>query len=101
MVVAEALSFGCLWVLQRLALRTHDTYAVVTSQLAGNAFGRIVPGGGAAAAALQYRMLVQRGHAGRATRRADRLVAARLRRCSRCPLSPCRRSSAARSRRAS
>ncbi|HEU4658089.1 MAG TPA: lysylphosphatidylglycerol synthase transmembrane domain-containing protein [Capillimicrobium sp.] len=32
---------------------------MATSQLAGNAFGRIVPGGGAAAGALQYRMLTQ------------------------------------------
>ncbi|MEZ5120647.1 MAG: hypothetical protein R2736_03555 [Solirubrobacterales bacterium] len=64
MVVAEALSFVALWILQRLALRTDDTYAVATSQLAGNAFGRIVPGGGAAAGALQYRMLVQAGTPG-------------------------------------
>ncbi|UGS34787.1 lysylphosphatidylglycerol synthase transmembrane domain-containing protein [Capillimicrobium parvum] len=64
MVVAEALSFVALWVLQRLALRTDDTYAVATSQLAGNAFGRIVPGGGAAAGALQYKMLVQSGTPG-------------------------------------
>jgi uncharacterized protein (TIRG00374 family) len=59
MLVAEAASFVCLWLLQRLSLRTRDLYAVATSQLAGNAFGRIVPGGGAAAGALQYRMLVQ------------------------------------------
>jgi uncharacterized protein (TIRG00374 family) len=64
MVVAEALSFVALWVLQRLALRTDDTFAVATSQLAGNAFGRIVPGGGAAAGAMQYRMLVQAGMPG-------------------------------------
>lgn len=59
MLVAEAASFVCLWLLQRLAIRTRDLYAIATSQLAGNAFGRIVPGGGAAAGALQYRMLVQ------------------------------------------
>jgi uncharacterized protein (TIRG00374 family) len=61
MLVAEAASFVSLWLLQRLALRTHDTYSVATSQLAGNAFGRIVPGGGAAAGAMQYKMLVQAG----------------------------------------
>lgn len=61
MLLAEAASFVCLWLLQRLAVRTHDTYAIATSQLAGNAFGRIVPGGGATAGALQYRMLVQSG----------------------------------------
>lgn len=31
------------------------------SQLAGNALGRIIPGGGAAAAALQHRMLIRAG----------------------------------------
>ena len=65
MVVAEALSFVALWVLQRIAVRSSDDmYAVTTSQLAGNAFGRIVPGGGAAAGALQYKMLVQSGTPG-------------------------------------
>jgi uncharacterized protein (TIRG00374 family) len=59
MLVAEAASFVSLWLLQRLAIRTRDLYAIATSQLAGNAFGRIVPGGGATAGALQYRMLVQ------------------------------------------
>lgn len=61
MLIAEAASFVSLWLLQRIALRSHDLYAVATSQLAGNAFGRVVPGGGAAAGAMQYRMLVQAG----------------------------------------
>jgi uncharacterized protein (TIRG00374 family) len=64
MLLAEAASFACLWVLQRLSIRTEDLYAIATSQLAGNAFGRVVPGGGATAAALQYRMLVQSGTPG-------------------------------------
>jgi uncharacterized protein (TIRG00374 family) len=64
MLLAEAASFVCLWILQRIAVRTHDTFAVATSQLAGNAFGRIVPGGGAAAGAMQYRMLTQAGTPG-------------------------------------
>jgi uncharacterized protein (TIRG00374 family) len=34
---------------------------VITSQLAGNAMSKIAPGGGAVGAALQYRMLVERG----------------------------------------
>jgi uncharacterized protein (TIRG00374 family) len=66
MLVAEAASFVCLWLLQRLAVRTRDLFAIATSQLAGNAFGRIVPGGGAAAGAMQYRMLVQAGVPGAA-----------------------------------
>jgi putative heme transporter len=51
----------CLWALQRLALHTRPWFGVVTSQLASGALGRVVPGGAAAAAALQYRMLAQSG----------------------------------------
>ena len=58
----------CLWALQRLALRARSWFAVITSQLAGNAMAKIAPGGGAIGAALQYRMLVQGGvDGGRAT----------------------------------
>ena len=61
MVVLQVASFACQWWLQKVAMHTRDWYAVATSQLAGNAFGRIVPGGAAAAGALQFRMLVQAG----------------------------------------
>jgi uncharacterized protein (TIRG00374 family) len=57
----EALSFVSVWELQRIALQTKRWFPVATSQLAGNAFGRIIPGGAAAAGALQYRMLVRAG----------------------------------------
>ena len=57
----EALSFVAIWELQRIALQTRRWFPVWTSQLAGNAFGRIVPGGAAAAGALQYRMLDRSG----------------------------------------
>jgi uncharacterized protein (TIRG00374 family) len=57
----EALSFVSTWELQRIALQTKRWFPVATSQLAGNAFGRIIPGGVAAAGALQYRMLVRAG----------------------------------------
>ncbi len=57
----EAASFLAGWELQRVALRTPSWFAVGTSQLAGNAFGRVVPGGVAAAGALQYRMLTTAG----------------------------------------
>jgi hypothetical protein len=57
----EALSFVATWELQRIALQTGRWFPVATSQLAGNAFGRIIPGGVAAAGALQYRMLVRAG----------------------------------------
>jgi uncharacterized protein (TIRG00374 family) len=61
MAAAQVATFGCLWALQHLALRTATWPAVVSSQLAGNALSRIAPGGGAVGGALQYRMLVQRG----------------------------------------
>ena len=61
MFVLQVGSYGCMWAVQRLALRTDDWGPVITSQLASNAFGRIVPGGVAAAGALQYSMLVNSG----------------------------------------
>jgi uncharacterized protein (TIRG00374 family) len=61
MLGVEMASFLCMWALQRLALRTSRWFGVATSQLSANALSRIVPGGAAAGAALQYRMLGQAG----------------------------------------
>ncbi|MCZ7527176.1 MAG: flippase-like domain-containing protein [Acidimicrobiia bacterium] len=61
MLAAESGSFVCVWALQRVALRTDDWFAVGASQLAGNAFSRVVPGGVAAGGALQFRMLSDAG----------------------------------------
>jgi uncharacterized protein (TIRG00374 family) len=60
-VVASAASNWCMCSLQRLALNSAPWFPVATSQLAGAAFSKVVPGGSAAAAALQARMLVQAG----------------------------------------
>jgi uncharacterized protein (TIRG00374 family) len=57
----QVASFSCMWFLQRMALRTTDWFGVITSQLAGNAFSRVVPGGAAAGVALQMRMLTKAG----------------------------------------
>jgi uncharacterized protein (TIRG00374 family) len=57
MVLAEAASCWCLWELQALSIGTRDTTGVATSQLAGGALGRVIPGGAATAAATQYNML--------------------------------------------
>ena len=57
----EVLSFACVWQLQRIALRTTDWFSVATSQLAANAFSRVVPGGGATSTAFQARMLADAG----------------------------------------
>jgi len=56
-VVSEGAHFACTFALQRIALRTKAWFAVITAQLAGNAISLIVPGGAAAGAAVQFRML--------------------------------------------
>ncbi|HEU0024196.1 MAG TPA: flippase-like domain-containing protein [Thermoleophilaceae bacterium] len=61
MLLLQAASYGCMWAVQRLSLRTKHWGPVVTSQLASNAFGRVVPGGVAAAGAMQYTMLTRAG----------------------------------------
>ena len=61
MILAQVLSWASMWLLQRLAVDVRSWWPVVTSQLASGALGRVVPGGPAAAGALQYRMLVQAG----------------------------------------
>ncbi len=76
MLVLEAGSFVCLWVVMWVAIRRASLWQIGTSQLASNAFGRVVPGGGAAAGALQYRMLVDAGAPRGAT--ATGLTAANL-----------------------
>jgi uncharacterized protein (TIRG00374 family) len=60
-LVLETLSFACVWLLQAIALRTDRYDAVVLSQLAGNAFNRVTPGGGATGTAVQARMLADAG----------------------------------------
>jgi uncharacterized protein (TIRG00374 family) len=57
MLLFEAASCWCLWELQALSIGTRDMGAVATSQLAGGALGRVIPGGAATAAATQYNML--------------------------------------------
>src|ERR1700742_4500974 len=61
MVLLQIGSYACMWGIQRLALRTKRWGPVVTSQLAANSFGRVVPGGVAAAGGMQYAMLVRAG----------------------------------------
>ena len=61
MLLLQAGSYACMWAVQRLALRTKRWGPVITSQLASNAFGRVVPGGVAASGAMQYAMLTHAG----------------------------------------
>lgn len=76
MLALEAGSFACLWLVMWVAIRSVSLWQIASSQLASNAFGRIVPGGGAAAGALQYRMLADTGASRGAT--ATGLTAANL-----------------------
>jgi uncharacterized protein (TIRG00374 family) len=63
MVVAEVLSFVCLWWLIRILLPKVSWFVAATSQLTSNSVSRVVPGGGGAAAggATLYRMLAVSG----------------------------------------
>jgi uncharacterized protein (TIRG00374 family) len=61
MVGLQLGSYGCMWAVQKIAVRAERLGPVVTSQLASNAFGRVVPGGVAAAGAMQYAMLTRAG----------------------------------------
>ncbi len=60
-IAAELASFTCNFALQRLALQTRGWFPVVTAGLAGNAVTNSLPGGDAASAAVQFRMLTPRG----------------------------------------
>ena len=55
------MSFTCNFALQRLALCTKGWFLVVTAGLAGNAVTSSLPGGSAAGAAVQFRMLTTAG----------------------------------------
>jgi uncharacterized protein (TIRG00374 family) len=61
MIVLQAGSYACMWMVQKIAVRADRWGPVITSQLASNAFGRVVPGGVAAAGAMQYAMLARAG----------------------------------------
>ncbi len=61
MLALQIGSYACMWGIQHLAVRADRWGAVITSQLAANSFGRVVPGGVAAAGAVQYAMLVRAG----------------------------------------
>ncbi len=61
MAGAIAASLCCVWWLYRVVLHVHDWRLIATSQLASSSFGRIVPGGSAGTAAVQYQMLTMAG----------------------------------------
>jgi uncharacterized membrane protein YbhN (UPF0104 family) len=76
MLVLEVCSYACMWSIQKLALQAKEWTPVITSQLAAAAFGAVVPGGLAAAGAMQYSMLTRGGVA--PARAASGMTAASL-----------------------
>ncbi|MBV8462874.1 MAG: flippase-like domain-containing protein, partial [Acidimicrobiales bacterium] len=58
---AEIGSFVCNFGTQRIVLRTRQWFPIVTAGLAGNAVTNTLPGGDAAGAAVQFRMLATAG----------------------------------------
>jgi len=60
-LLAEVGSFTCGFGTQRIVLRSRRWFAVVTAGLAGNAVTNTLPGGDAAGAAVQFRMLSAAG----------------------------------------
>src|SRR5688572_24157476 len=60
-LLLEVASFACVWVLTAIALRSNAWRAIILAQLAGNAFSRVTPGGGATSTAVQARMLADTG----------------------------------------
>lgn len=61
MLALQIGSYACMWAIQKISVRSERWGPVVTSQLASNAFGRVVPGGVAASGAMQYAMLARGG----------------------------------------
>jgi hypothetical protein len=60
-LVSEAASVALLWQLDRIALHVKSWFVVGSAQLAGNAVGKVVPGGGATAIAFSVEMLRRAG----------------------------------------
>jgi uncharacterized protein (TIRG00374 family) len=59
--IAESLSFGCAFGLQRLFLRTRGWLAVVCAGLVGNSVTDVLPAGDAFGAGVQFEMLKRAG----------------------------------------
>ncbi|MGO9853632.1 MAG: UPF0104 family protein, partial [Acidimicrobiales bacterium] len=60
-LLAETASFVCTFGIQRIVLRTRGWFAVVAAGLTGNLVTNVLPGGDAAGAAVQFRMLERAG----------------------------------------
>jgi uncharacterized protein (TIRG00374 family) len=61
MIAFEGASYVSMWTLIALCVGSRRYFVIGTSQIAGNAVSKIVPGGNPVGAALQYRLLVSGG----------------------------------------
>ena len=66
LVLLQAGSMAALWFLLRITLPTTPWFVNASSQLAGNAAAKVLPGGNAAGSVVQASMLVRGGQPGRA-----------------------------------
>jgi len=76
MIGFEGASFASIWALVALCIGSRRYFVIGTSQIAGNAVSKIVPGGNPVGAALQFRLLASGGMD--ATRIGTGLTAASL-----------------------
>jgi uncharacterized protein (TIRG00374 family) len=62
MLILETASFACYWGLLRVTVNTTSWFLAATTQLASNAFSRVVPGGAAAGGSVSFQLLTGRGY---------------------------------------
>ena len=61
MVALEASAYACYWGMMKVTLRERRWFVVAMTQMAANAFARVVPGGAASGGSVSYQMLVVAG----------------------------------------
>ena len=61
MVALEASAYACYWGMMKVTLRERRWFVVAMTQMAANAFARVVPGGAASGGSVSYQMLVAAG----------------------------------------
>jgi uncharacterized protein (TIRG00374 family) len=61
LLLLETASLACYWALMRITLHERRWLVVVTTQLASNAFSKLVPGGAVSGGPASYEMLVAAG----------------------------------------
>ena len=60
-VALETASFACYWGMLRVMVNEKSWFVAATTQMASNAFSRLIPGGAASGGSASYRMLIAAG----------------------------------------